>query len=459
MKKFKILKGVIGVATVAVIGISAAFAGTHWDGIKKIAQGPVYSDAEVEEKVNAGTSQGSESGYSKGYTEGFNDGVEYVPPEPEIETVNIPNYAEIESCPDNLKEETSIKQYRLDDDNVLICQQEVDSSIYVFNSKTQEFKRLMFGNQAKLLYKKDKKLLISDTHYVTIIDYENIDTKTTIFKNQNENNFAVVVETDYGVFLSSREGLRKINMEEMTQTEINTEIFFSFFVKYKNFIYYKTDNELVKFDTTDNSITTITEEMSDSAVVIDRVGEYVFLSHSTYSVGAYLLKLDTGEFTVIHSSYIYKIDKVYNEYVLIGTKNNRAPYAVLNMKDGSVQFSDNDILKSEIVYEDDDIILISGYLYCVIFNKSTGVLETVSTSNRVYKVIKSDTNGLILLTNSTDFVFIDEAHSFKKIYTDGVYDTIKKVKENTWQLTSSTDSSLVIIFNEETKVANKFLLA
>lgn len=65
MSKFKTFKTITAIAGLTVIGGGAAFAGMHWDGIKKVAQGPVYTEDEVKE------------GYDEGYNEGLKINVGY----------------------------------------------------------------------------------------------------------------------------------------------------------------------------------------------------------------------------------------------------------------------------------------------------------------------------------------------------------------------------------------------
>ena len=59
----------------ATIGIAAAggivgFAATNWDGIQKVAQGPVYTEQELAEQV-----KGNEDVFQKGYDAGLEDGL------------------------------------------------------------------------------------------------------------------------------------------------------------------------------------------------------------------------------------------------------------------------------------------------------------------------------------------------------------------------------------------------
>lgn len=462
MNKFKTFKTITAIAGLTVIGGGAAFAGMHWDGIKKVAQGPVYSEKELEEEVKTGTTQGTEKGYNDGYTKGFEDGVAYEPPEPEIDTVVLPKYSTIDGCPEEIKNSTNILQYRLDNTHILICLQGDDATgVYVFDSETKEFKQLSLEKNSKLLFARNSKLIIKSDYHINIFDYSNSNSQT-ICDSSEYDIPARIVTVGENIILINRFGVRKINVDEMSQTELDcvtSESWYDYRVSSGDYLYYEKNNSLIRLNLIDNTLTTISTDFSSSFEEFYRTEKFVLFVYN--NVGMKILTFDNSQLTDVSTAgdYGLEIIKSYEKFIFIKTSSSN--FYILNIEDGSVKNCGR-CLKASLTFENDNYLIFSDIgMGCVIFNKTTKESVNVSSYGQIFKVVEGN-NGFLLMERKGSTAqrllhFNFDSKETQVFYTND-YDTIKKIDEKTWQLTSSIDNSQVSIFDEESKTVIKFAM-
>lgn len=459
MSKFKALKTITAIAGLAVIGGGAAFAGTHWDGIKKVAQGPVYTEEEVKDKVETGTSQGTESGYNKGYTKGFEDGVAYEPPKPEIKTIDLTDYKSIENCPDIIKNCNYIKEYKLSNTKYFLS---VNGSNYkygnyIFDKTEKTFKSLAGAFDGYKVFWSNPEsdyFITYGSNCGTSVINVNTGEKTQITTSQGPCFVKEISKTN--LILALQDGIYHITLDEGVQFQ-RIEEFGSGLKTLKittnNSMYYVQSLYLYKINLLQYTVTQINESAfsGSNCNVLYKNDEYALLGGNDFT-GVYLIDLKTDEISVVSgtgSTQNFKYIFDYGNKIVLGKTRNDGTIYIFDKTEKTIETSKS-AWNSNVVYEDENIIIIGSDTYngMAVFNKESEEIKNICESYMFKSCFKME-NGYFISGTSDHGYYIKLEDLTITEFAVGKFDNCKKLTNNTWQL-STEDETQVGIFNEET---------
>lgn len=458
MSKFKTFKAITAIAGLTVIGGGAAFAGMHWDGIKKVAQGPVYSEKELEEEVKTGTTQGTEKGYNDGYTKGFEDGVAYEPPAPEIKTFDVTDYKSIEGCPDIIKNCTYIKEYKLSDSKVFMSVNGTRYGNFIFDKTEKTFYALngsfdgykVFWNGANSGY-----FIAYGESCGTSIINANTHEKTQIETGQSC--YFVHEISDSNIILATNTGIYHITLDGGVQYQ-RIEEFESGNKRLRfineNSIYYIQGLDLMKINLLQFTVTKL-HAFSGSASylnVLYKTDDYA-LWGGTDVTGLILQDLTTDELSVIDgtaNTQNFKFVAALENKVFLGMSRNGYSFYILDLETKTMTTSTCSYDPS-VMYEDDFVVIFgnSERMYFTIYNKSTGQIKSISSNYNFKSSFRLNNGYFISTSNEGQGYYIKTEDLTETAFKGGKFENCKKLADNIWQF-STEDETQVGIFNEET---------
>lgn len=420
-KKNKGLKIAAAVIGFGIIGGAATFTGLHWDGVKKVAQGPVYSQEELKKEneqkyydgynaglqVNVGyTEEEMENAKNESYEQGFYDGKNFVP---EIETIDVINYSQIESCPEELAA-TSLCEKKLE--NKRLVSASTTGSTFIFDEINQSFEKIVDQEyNSKVIFNKDNKVIFQTNSATYLLNLENL----KVVKVDNTSASIQLWTSSNGSILATYSGLYEIDFNDFTFNKLESE---SGVRNYKcetnNTIYFSQGvATLKKIDLNTKQITNVSSDFGASSKIL----------------------LQNENFAVFENMKI------------------------LNFADDSIQEGISTGHKFSLVYDIENYAFFSthnttGNEGLVVLNKTTKEIQKFGTGRYLNKVFEDDASLIFSSTeeNGSMFLFDKKTFTTSIITTTTTFDLVKSLNDEFFQLTKSSNPNIVGLLSKSTKI-------